>query len=456
MKNRKLLFLSLLSLLLALKIVGDMVIQLHAENVTTTTLWASADTMVKQNFPSQNFGSEELISVESGPDGRASLLVAFDLSGIPPGASIIYARLSLYLCEPPSSPRTYHCYAVSSAWDEKTVAWNNKPGVSPIYAKPASIGTSTGWVSWDVTAQLQKFVNGIREDAWMNYGWEISDEEGSDTPLVSSFYSREALDEELRPKLEVSFEPPRLNLSTPSTMMAGSWIRLEISRLSKEGIPSIANRITKKYWIEIGMLTVRLATTSPSGVFSLTQGGPPVDTVLISDGEIRAEVYYFDNNPGESIIRIFTEDYQRGYYEEDSKTIKILRDDVPPSITNLKITPESPLAGDTVMVSANVSDNESGLEKVFLVYSTDGGANWIRVQMAQVGDQYQAFIPSQNVFTEILYYAEASDFSGNTAKSLTGRFSFGIPLWVYAGAIIALVVGAIVVIKTRRASRGTE
>jgi hypothetical protein len=453
MINRRFLFRSFFSVILAFEIAGQMIIGSCTENTAVLTLRAMADAMVKQNFPGQNFGSGTLIGVEAGPEGRASLLVAFDLSEIPPGASIIYARLSLYLCEPPRSSRTYQCYAILSGWDERTVTWNDKPGISPIYAKPASIGNSAGWISWDVTAQLQKFVNGIREDAWMNYGWEISDEEGSDIQSVSLFYSREALDEELRPKLEVSFAPPRLNISMPPTMMAGSWIRLEISRLSKEGVPSIADRITKKYWIEIGTLTVKLATTSPSGFFSLTKGGTPVETVTIPDGKTRTEVYYFDNNPGENVIRISAEDYPDSYYDRDSKTIRVLRDDIPPSIADVKITPESPLAGDTVMVSAYVSDNESGLEKVFLLYSMDGGADWIRVQMVLVGDQYRAFIPSQNVFAEILYYVEASDVSGNTAKSSTGRISFGIPLWVYAGAIIALLVGAAVVIRTRRARR---
>jgi len=70
-----------------------------------------------------------------------------------------------------------------------------------------------------------------------------------------------------------------------------------------------------------------------------------------------------------------------------------------------------------VIVTANVSDGESGVESVILNYSTDNWINWATVEMApSVNNTFTASIPRQLGGKTVKYRVTATDAAGNTAK----------------------------------------
>jgi hypothetical protein len=108
----------------------------------------------------------------------------------------------------PSSLRTYDAKRVLGSWSEKDpngVDWNSQPNVADSPTDSVSSGdTNPKWLSWNVTSDVQSFVNGTS-----NYGWRLSDSiENSSTNYEAKFHSRESTDADKRPILEITFTPP--------------------------------------------------------------------------------------------------------------------------------------------------------------------------------------------------------------------------------------------------------
>ena len=134
-------------------------------------------------------------------------LVRFDISSIPAETPIASATLCLYYYSwgdhnPAGRPLT--CYRVTDDWQEMTVTWNTQPDrdfeATDACAVPGSPGQ---WMMWDVTVDVQDFVDGTLPD----YGWMIMDETywgGANIPYTK-FYSKQY--GELIPYLEVVASP---------------------------------------------------------------------------------------------------------------------------------------------------------------------------------------------------------------------------------------------------------
>jgi len=442
---------------LTLMILNIPALMVHGEQEKVEAVFqASADSYADQENPNSSHGASELLKVRSSESGNMRSYVFFNISTIPPGASVLRAKLFLYLSKPPASNRTYFCHRLTSAWDEGSLTWSKRPESTSTYAASSTVTTTSGWVVWDVTDQVQKFLNGIEEYAWSNFGWEILDGSENSTGNQEAFFiSRESVERDKRPFLTIEFTPPKLNITIGTPLLvSGEWTSLTIKRLSQDGILVIrGDRIFKQDWISLGSTTVRLSTSSRTGVFSLSLGGEPVDRVEIRNGETQVVVYYYDTSMGDYTLSAAAEGYPSGYYSEGSTQIKVIVDTYPPQIVNVSRSPDSPVMGEVIRVSAWITDVGSGVKEVVLYYSIDGGASWSKVTMSLLEGRYDAYIPGQNAFTEVSYYVEASDKSGNTAKTEVVKVSVRTPEWVFlivAALVIAALIGLLLLRRSRK------
>lgn len=421
--------------------------------VAEVTLVADADTYLDQTRPDENYGPGESLEIRSWLTQNARALLSFDLSTVPPGAAVTKARFLLHVGDSSSPDRTYQCHRITTAWEEDSVSWSSTPQTISRYMTEAPIETSAGGVTWDVTEQVRQLLIGIREHAWINHGWMIMDKaEDSEVSANVSFVSRESLVEEKRPYLTFSFVPPKLNLTSEVTSRTvGNWVRMTVSRISQDGVTIImGDRTYKKKWIDIGDLKVKLSSSSPSGRFSLTVDGEPVSEVLIPDNSTKVSFYYLGDTVGNHVISVNTDDYPQGYYEGDSRTLAVIEDVYPPEISDMANVPESPAMGESIRISATIRDVGSGVKDVILHYSTSGGAAWKDLEMTPRGDTYAAQIPGQNLFSEVMYYIEASDFIGNSAETSVERFTVGVPIWVYAAVGVGVIAIVLIVARLLR------
>lgn len=107
----------------------------------------------------------------------------------------------------------------------------------------------------------------------------------------------------------------------------------------------------------------------------------------------------------------------------------------PAVISDLRIDPLAPLAGQAVIVSAKVTDLD-GVNNVLLYYAVNGGS-FTQVEMtslSSVQDTYSGQIPAQADGTTVTYYIKATNKSGiatvapQGAPASTASYTIGAPL----------------------------
>jgi parallel beta-helix repeat protein len=151
------------------------------------------DAVVTQEFPDANHGDGPSLRFRTCSGFQRYNFIKFDVSSIQPGITIKSAVLKFYWYAQSDGNAfgyTASAYRVTDDWDEHNVTWDNQPNYYPLATNtttmPGSLGT---WVSWDVTSDVQDFVDG----AVINYGWRT---EGNNFPgnTITDFYSKEYRD----------------------------------------------------------------------------------------------------------------------------------------------------------------------------------------------------------------------------------------------------------------------
>jgi len=160
----------------------------------TTTVTADADTAIREQQPSSNFGTATTLEVRSQNNGRnRRSLLNFTLPAAPPGCAVVSATLRLFTVTLDAGD-VYQAYAAGGAWTEGAVTWNTQP---PFGGTPATATTAAGWVSWTVTAQVTGMYAGS------NNGFVVKDQtEGGTPPAMNTYASREGTNP---PQLVITF-----------------------------------------------------------------------------------------------------------------------------------------------------------------------------------------------------------------------------------------------------------
>jgi hypothetical protein len=156
----------------------------------TVTVGAIADTTIKQGSPNQSFGAQQTLVLR---EGGSRVLVRFDLAAIRSAVgsgSLATAQLQLYIGTNAgnwgSTGRTVDAYRIDAAWVESAATWNcaddaNPANDAPDCAQQWNGGTiegdaadtvvvtnaTSGWIQFDVTADVQAFLAGTENDGWL-------------------------------------------------------------------------------------------------------------------------------------------------------------------------------------------------------------------------------------------------------------------------------------------------
>lgn len=164
----------------------------------TQTITANADSYVRQDQATTNFGTATTLSVQSrsGSQNRRAF-VRFNLPAVPSGCSVALAKLRLN-ASAAATNRTLNVHTPSAAWTESggggNITWTNQPAVT---GTPQTAVSATGWVEWAVTDQ-------VRGQYTNNYGFRISDAAENGATLTQTYSSREAGSN--NPQLLITFQ----------------------------------------------------------------------------------------------------------------------------------------------------------------------------------------------------------------------------------------------------------
>ena len=211
-----------------------------AVEAQTSTLSATADAYLKSGSPNQNQGSDTFLRIQSSGNNR--VLVRFDPAAISAAVgdgSLDSARLELYVQNNSNNwgteGRTMDAHRLAANWTESEVTWNCGIDANPSnssadctsqwaggqFAEEPSdtvLHTNglTGWVRFDVTADVRAFLSGTA-----NHGWIIKKTEEGQSGQVDYTSRQGAADRAPRLVLVVESEafdevPPSLGITEPS------------------------------------------------------------------------------------------------------------------------------------------------------------------------------------------------------------------------------------------------
>ncbi len=151
--------------------------------VVTLNLCAAADSTITDANPGGNDGASPDLRVGYGagqnePFSYRSLL-QFDLSFIPPDATVLSATLESRLNGyEAAAPVDVQLFQVRDPWDEMTVTWQNQPTVEQPWAVRTSVDGNVGAIfSWSIRELAQFWI--INPD--QNHGLELRGPEGAAT-----------------------------------------------------------------------------------------------------------------------------------------------------------------------------------------------------------------------------------------------------------------------------------
>jgi hypothetical protein len=160
----------------------------------------AADAWIETGNPTANYGSSpglHVVYVPGGSGWTERSLLYFNLSGLPGGATVDNATLTLNLESGYGlSTVTLDAYDLLASWSEGGVTWANQPATGSLRASQ-SVGSSAGSVTWDLTA----LVAGWQAGTITNYGLLLRGPE-SGSGWFRYFSSREGI---VPPRLVVSY-----------------------------------------------------------------------------------------------------------------------------------------------------------------------------------------------------------------------------------------------------------
>src|SRR3989344_3934555 len=190
----------------------------------------TTDTFINAFIPPTNEGGNT--TPYSSSYGSNKILVHFDISLIPFGATISSATLSLYISSNTGNGgrNTVNLYRLNRDWIETQATWNayatgnswttagigSGADMSTVVDSVPTVGYSPAniWANFDVISLVQGWVNGTNQ----NYGVTVFPSGG---PSVNVYSSEYGIDTMLRPKLTITYTggttPPPSDTSIPTT-----------------------------------------------------------------------------------------------------------------------------------------------------------------------------------------------------------------------------------------------
>ena len=223
---------------------------------------AIKDATLKQDKQANNFGTKKDLEIKSqdpkkGTGRNARAVVEFDISTIPPGATIELAELRMFLKKQPGATRNHNVYRLQDSWLEGSgdgkkknsaaingVTWIERQfgdnlwtgsglwdwaaiGGDYLGAPTAIVATpgAPGWMFWNVIGDVGAWYSGSAS----NFGWLIRDETENQKPKQDGkFSSREDGNPARSPSLVVTYLVASATVST-DTIPVGAYAAFRVT-----------------------------------------------------------------------------------------------------------------------------------------------------------------------------------------------------------------------------------
>jgi len=173
----------------------------HTDNLL---VYIDRDSMVTSENPNNPFGgsTNTYTQWEQTTPRIWRPLFGGTLTSIPSDAIIITAELRIW-CQSLSGTgsKTVKVHRITGPWTEGAVTWNTQPNHDATETVSLAVDTGSVWYDFDVTDDVQNFVNG----AYTDYGWKLLGVEAGDD-IYQEFYTKENGGTTYDPSIYIEYE----------------------------------------------------------------------------------------------------------------------------------------------------------------------------------------------------------------------------------------------------------
>ncbi|MFF5455571.1 DNRLRE domain-containing protein [Streptomyces sp. NPDC012950] len=159
----------------------------------------ATDTYVAQDRASTTYYGSDMIET-ANISGKGRYAYIYFARPFPLGVTVLSAKLRLTQRFAETGTRTATLKRISSTWTNRSITWNNRPGVSESGPVAVTKGTAPQYTVWEFNVQphMQLIANGT---AW--YGWRVQIDEAD----YNQWYSANASvsGRQVKPTLEVTY-----------------------------------------------------------------------------------------------------------------------------------------------------------------------------------------------------------------------------------------------------------
>lgn len=171
------------------------------------------DSYTLESTPTGKRGNKSYLYVDGGVNSDMWTWLKFDLSPVPPGVTILSARLNLYAYSVgDTNLDTGAFHSSDDSWTESGIIWSNQPPTAVNYTDLILNPTEDTWLTWNVTNDVRSdFVSGDYKSTWcLRY-------DGHDSEKDVRFRSKEYSNSEHHPYLEITYTTGEVTTSTTTS-----------------------------------------------------------------------------------------------------------------------------------------------------------------------------------------------------------------------------------------------
>ncbi len=247
-----------------------LVIEYTDTGIAKLSLEPLGDAHVSKDKPDSNFGNSSYLDLEfwSYSDARENAYLKFDLSDVPTGVNIVYAKLELYCWYVYNAPNVGAHYCPTDSWGENEITWNNAPLFAATPTAVIKVLDDDQWYVWDVTSNVKTAL----DDRILTLVLKVADTTGS---FSISFYSKENRGD--HPRLVIGYATQILCSASPLVVTLGGSVTVSgcIPLIRSESIkltytkPDTSTIVTSVMANSEGSFT-HVYTPDTAGVWSVT------------------------------------------------------------------------------------------------------------------------------------------------------------------------------------------
>ncbi|NVO08615.1 MAG: endonuclease [Bacteroidales bacterium] len=304
------------------------------------------------------------------------------------------------------------------------VTWTNytisPPSISNISISPINPTTND-----DVIVSATITDNGTIKEATLDWGLSASTLDHNLTMTLDGNVYKTTIPKQLAGKVYA-----RVNAKDDLDAVSSSDYSYDIIQNEKPSITDISNTPVNPYTGEIVKISATITDADGTIEDTWLKWGTAPSALTNQLTMALVDSKYEVNIPAQSQAgTIYLSINARDDFGAETSSLYniIVTQNQTPSISNILITPQNPLTGEVITISATISDSDGSIQEAFLNWGTTSGNLTTKVSMILNNGKYEGVIPAQAQVGTIYFMVNGKDNLDLIGSSTQQSFTIAAP-----------------------------